>query len=105
MSTKTERHARAKAIEQSLKAQQNDIKIKARMIQACEDSIEEFEDPALVRLEAFIKELSIEINPSKVMQRYAATWLRSSKGLRAEMQKMLALEALNETLPPAKKRA
>ena len=90
MSTKTERQARAKAIEAAFKAQKTDVKTMSRIEKAGSDILDELNDPSLKRLQAFIQEVSIENNPNKVMQRYASTWLRSTVGLRTEIEKMMA---------------
>ena len=92
MSTKTERQARAKAIEAAFKAQKTDVKTMSRIEKAGSDILDELNDPSLKRLQAFIQEVSIENNPNKVMQRYASTWLRSTVGLRTEIEKMMGVK-------------
>ena len=92
MSTPEERQARALAIETAFEAQKTDGKTMSRIEKAGSDILDELNDPSHKRLQAFIREVSIENNPNKVMQRYASTWLRSTVGLRAEIEKMTGVK-------------
>lgn len=96
MSTAQERNARADKANEEFERSQKDETTLPKIVQACEDALIDIQSPAVLRVRAFIRTVSLESNPDPIMMSWAKTWLKSTDALIEQAQKAVAQKRLRD---------